>query len=280
MLRSLNPRKNTVFARHNGQLALFHKVTDHLDYWGDHWNEAKCAALIERGRRGELPEFGEAILQHAPPHLPVLEAGCGPGHIVAALQARGYQAMGIDYEPRVIEFARKAAPDLTVFRADIRHLPYADGGIGAYISIGLIEHFEDGCVEALAEIRRALHDDGFAFISVPYLNPARKAMLGRLSAAPTTGLHFYQYYFSREELAAPLERAGLKIVEFLPYAAEAFLTREHALTARFWRSPLARERLKRPVRRIAATGPRWFKAKYAHMLMAVCRPDVSAEGRV
>jgi SAM-dependent methyltransferase len=46
-------------------------------------------------------------------HDPVLDVGCGPGHIVAALAGEGRVAMGVDPSPRAVhEATRRRAPAL------------------------------------------------------------------------------------------------------------------------------------------------------------------------
>ena len=273
-VRLRNPKPDTRFYRCGNRLALFHRAADHVDYWRDYWDPIKARDLVARGRSGNLDEFESLITRYVPKQLPVLEAGCGPGHLVAALLARGYLATGIDYEPEVVRFANATLPEAEIKHGNVLSLEHPSGSIGCYLSVGVVEHFIDGPGGALMEAQRVLHPKGVALISVPYLNPARTR---HLRTAPpreeaSDDLCFHQYYFGAREFEAELRRAGLVVVEYWPYAVKAFLTREHPVAAAFWGSRLCRDRMKRTLTRQMSGAPRWMRHRYAHMLMAVCRP--------
>jgi SAM-dependent methyltransferase len=269
------PREESCFGVFNGRLALFHRPQDTKEYWQSHWTDRARDAMSRAGREGRLPEFGSLILAHAPRHLPVLEAGCGPGQIVAALHSHGYQVLGVDYEPGVVRFVNEAMPGLNVTVGDVSSLDLADGSIGCYISIGVVEHLPLGPAPVLREARRVLHRDGVALVSVPLLNARRREFLRRLAreaGGVPPGYNFYQYYYSTEELSRYLADAGLRVVGMRPYGVTTFLSREHSGFSAFWRSPLCRERVRAVLRALGPRLPGVLKFRYSHMVMAVCRP--------
>lgn len=271
------PKPRTQFRRLRERLALFHvgsgAAEAHQPYWRGYWTDAARERLLRRGAEGDLGEIAGALERWLPRDLPVLDAGCGPAHMVAALRVRGYQALGIDSESEVVRFVNEVRPDLDVRVGDVLELPFADASLGAYLSLGVVEHFEDGPAAALAEARRVLDPRGVALISVPYLNPARHEHLRRLGGEPARdAARFHQYYFGMEEFTALLRQAGLRVVETLPYAVEAFLTREHPVMARFWRSPLCRGRVRRPLLRAFRGASAWARARYGHMILFVSTP--------
>lgn len=227
--------------------------------------------MMAQGRSGSLGEFGGLLHRYAPHNLPFLEAGCGPAHLVAAMKSRGFDAWGIDYEPEVVRFVNEAHPDLRVREGDVRSLDDASGSIGTYMSVGVIEHFEDGPQQALQEAQRVLHPKGVALISVPYLNSARRAHLAGVPTSPPVGTSFHQYYFDADSLRALLAAAGLDLIVTYPYAVEAFLTRERPLVRKLWRSKLMREPMKRPLRSWFANAPGGLRRRNGHMLMTVSR---------
>jgi SAM-dependent methyltransferase len=104
---------------------------------------------------------------------------------------------------------------------ELRALAVRDGTIGAYISLGVVEHDPDGPDAILAEARRVLAPGGVIVVSVPYLNGLRRLAApylrrrGRRLAA--RGGSFYQYAFSRAELMDVLRRHG-----FAPRAAHPY----------------------------------------------------------
>lgn len=267
------PKPRTQFSWYNERPALFHDTDRHLDYWRGYWDKDARSRLSNAGRKGDLGEFGEVFERHLPKDLPVLEAGCGPAHIVAALQLRGYEAIGVDYEPEVVRYVNETFPELNVREANVLSLDFPSGSLGGYISIGVVEHFVGGPLEAIKEARRILHPRGAAFISVPFANPLRQAYFNTLGRnVPGDRLSFHQYYFNREEFSRILEKGGFEVVEYLPHSVEAFLIREHPYVSAIWKSRVFRDRMKRPIRRVFREAPMWIRNRYAHMLMFICKP--------
>jgi SAM-dependent methyltransferase len=256
----------------NGRLALFRHGPGQSEYWRKYWTDRGNEERMIDGGGDQLPEVDVLIERWAGRNLPVLEAGCGPGHVVAALKSRGYTAIGVELEPEIVARVHAGHPDLDVRLGDVRKLDFADGSLGCYLSLGVVEHFVEGPVEVLREARRVLSKEGIALISVPYLNPLRRLQLQHVSGPSEDEAEFHQYYFGEEEFTRMLEAVGFEVVESLPYAAEAFLSREHSIFARFWESPLSRSRVRREVRRVLRSAPRWARERYSHMIMFVCRP--------
>lgn len=268
------PRAGTAFGRVSKYLALFHEIRNTKDYWCAHWDEKSRASLVRSGREGVLPEFGPLILKHAPWDLPVLEAGCGPAHIVAALARLGYRVTGVDYEPDVVRFVTSVMPDLDVRLGDVNSLEMESGSIGCYISIGVAEHFIEGPERTLTEARRVLHNKGVALISVPYLNSTRRKYLNHVHRnwSPPLGLHFYQYYFSEDDFKEQLRKAGFRIAAVYLYGSMTFLTREHPIFGRYWNSIACREFMKPTLRSSIRKTLGTMEKRYSHMIMAVCHP--------
>jgi ubiquinone/menaquinone biosynthesis C-methylase UbiE len=69
----------------------------------------------------------------------VCDAGCGPSaHIGRYVFAKGIPVMGVDISDKCIALARRYNPEMKFLRADMGHLPFADGtidGLIAYYSI-------------------------------------------------------------------------------------------------------------------------------------------------
>ncbi len=66
---------------------------------------------------------------------PVIEAGCGPGHITAYLAAAGADAQGLDRSPEMVEQARSRFPGIQYEVGDLTRLmrPPAASGWGAVL---------------------------------------------------------------------------------------------------------------------------------------------------
>ena len=113
-------------------------------------------------------------MEYLPKGEPILEAGCGLGAWVVYLGDRGYDIAGIDNDAQVIGRLKEWRPSLNVSAGDIRGLPYETGSLGAVISLGVMEHFEEGCDEAMRETWRVLRPAGLLFFTVPLNNLFRK----------------------------------------------------------------------------------------------------------
>ena len=89
------------------------------------------------------------FLEYLPKDAPILEAGCGLGAWVIFLGERGYDIVGIDHDPNVIKRVKSWKPSLNVQYGDVTSLPFGDESFGAVISLGVVEHFEEGWAKAL-----------------------------------------------------------------------------------------------------------------------------------
>ena len=65
-------------------------------------------------------EYGEGVMDllTAKPGSRVVDLGCGNGALTSKLAERGYDVLGIDASPQMIELARAGAPELTFEQGD------------------------------------------------------------------------------------------------------------------------------------------------------------------
>jgi SAM-dependent methyltransferase len=150
----------------------------------------------------------------------IMEGGCGIGSWCEWFQERGHDAVGIEYNEEIVNKAKKFKPDVKVELGDVTDLQHPDNSFDAYISLGVVEHFENGPQQALKEAHRILKPGGLAFISVPYLTVLRRLishpvrsvyfLLRKLKNQPN---YFWEYRYTKNELKRYLEEAGFEIVE-------------------------------------------------------------------
>lgn len=106
----------------------------------------------------------------------ILDAGCGSGEISVLLQQRGYNVIGIDFSEVAVQLAREAGVD--AFQADFDlELKFPDKSFDAVICFDVLEHLFDP-MNALAEFRRILKDEGILVLTVPHII---MSLRGRLS---------------------------------------------------------------------------------------------------
>jgi uncharacterized protein YceH (UPF0502 family) len=95
---------------------------------------------------------------------PVVEVGCGPGHVTAYLADAGATATGLDLSPEMVEEARGRFPQATYDVGDLRHLmrPAAADGWGAVLAwYSLVHTTPAEMPEILAALARPLRPGGW-----------------------------------------------------------------------------------------------------------------------
>ena len=121
------------------------------------WNARRIEEEVAACPRRRIAGY---FIEYLPKGEPILEAGCGLGAWVIFLGDLGYDIAGIDHDARVIGRLKEWRPSLNVSAGDIRELPFGTESIGAVISLGVMEHFEEGCDEAMRETWRVLRPGG------------------------------------------------------------------------------------------------------------------------
>ena len=155
------------------------------------------------------------FMEYLPKNERILEAGCGLGAWVVYLGDQGYDIEGIDNDAQVIGRLKEWRPSLNMSVGDIRRLPCGTESLGAVISLGVMEHFEEGCDEAMRETWRVLRPGGLFFFTVPLNNLFRKLVAHPLRGlylqwrgAHGDGIHFAEYRYTPAEVERELARHG------------------------------------------------------------------------
>jgi len=133
----------------------------------------------------------------------VLDAGAGPGRLVAALREAGYDATGIEPSQRSVAIAEEAG--LPVTRQSLQE--HEDAQLDAVVLWHVLEHIDDP-LAALSRIRSWLRGGGLLLLGVPNVGSWQAAIAGpgwlHLDA-PRHRLHL-----TPRGLTRLLERAGFE----------------------------------------------------------------------
>jgi SAM-dependent methyltransferase len=160
---------------------------------------------------------------YLPKQLKILEAGAGRGRWVFYLRRLGYDVVGIDLASSDIEFAKRFDPHVPIVHRDVLDTGFPDSYFGAVISLGVVEHFEEGPEKAFAEVLRILEDGGFFLVTVPTQNVGRVLVFNRLKNLQAwlrrvqgKRLAFEEYRYSRAQFGRLLRASGFEIVDTAP----------------------------------------------------------------
>lgn len=138
----------------SGQLAAddVRRMFDRIAPVYDAMNHAMTAGLDRRWRRFTA----EAVVG---PGDAVLDACCGTGDLAVAARAAGGDVTGLDFSERMLERARRKAPDVRWVAGDVLALPFGDDSFdAATVGFGIrnVEDLEAG----LRELARVLRPGG------------------------------------------------------------------------------------------------------------------------
>ncbi|MFX1328690.1 MAG: class I SAM-dependent methyltransferase [Promethearchaeota archaeon] len=202
----------------------------------------------------------EVFLKYLIKDYKILDAGCGFGKWVIYLNQRGYDVIGIDNNNIAISKLKDYNRFLQVELGNIKKLNFPDNYFDVYISMGVVEHFEQGPYLALKEAYRVLKPNGLIFISTPTVNIIRKVIIqpilniinrsyqlftkiknffenSKLNQKTYRNeikknkklkyYHFLEYRFSVKEMHTFLKKCNFKVIETLPHDFHG--SKDHAI---------------------------------------------------
>jgi SAM-dependent methyltransferase len=147
---------------------------------------------------------------------PVIEVGCGPGHVARYLHDRGVEVAGIDLSPAMIAHATRLHPGIAFRVGDMLALDVAPGSLAGIVSFYAIVHLAGReLVAAFAELRRALRPGG-ALLAAFHVGD-EIVRPGALWGVPVA---LDWTFFATADVVAALAAAGFaidEVVERAPY---------------------------------------------------------------
>lgn len=136
--------------------AVYDTVAD--DYAGKFFDE------LDRKQfdRDQLDEFAAQVAGRGP----VVDIGCGPGHIARYLGERGVDAFGLDLSPGSLKVGASRTPGLAFVAGDMIALPLRDESCAGVVAFYSVIHLPRPVVpSAFAEFRRVMAPDGLLLVA-------------------------------------------------------------------------------------------------------------------
>ncbi|MGB1286773.1 MAG: class I SAM-dependent methyltransferase [Aggregatilineales bacterium] len=192
--------------------------------WEDIWQGASMQVELEAVQYRRAQRSIAAYLPYLNKEDVILEAGSGLSAVVIALREKGYNVMGMDYAVNALHISQQYDKSLPLYAGDIHQLPHPDNSIDAYLSFGVLEHFEHGMQPALREAYRILKPGGVLVMTIPYPNLVWQLAQWRRNRSGQ-GLiddEFYESTYNYQQLRDNVTQAG--------FAIEALKPTSHAFT--------------------------------------------------
>lgn len=194
--------------------------------WNTFWDKTSIDDELKEVKN-DYPMMLDSILDNSNEDSVVLEGGCGLGKFLFFLKEKGYKNLiGVDSTEKPLELIKQHDSSIDVREGDVRDLPIDDQTVDMYLSMGVIEHFEEGPQIALQEAFRVLKDNGILIVAVPYQNIYR-GTLRKFITMPLLKLIkpsyqnknrvFYQYYYSEKDLIKYIKGTGFEIIDWFYY---------------------------------------------------------------
>jgi SAM-dependent methyltransferase len=139
----------------------------------------------------------------------LLDVGCGTGHHLARLGARGYRGAGVDGSGAMLAQTRALLSGVPLVQGDVTRLPFATAAFDVALCVEVLRYLPDGR-PLLREIARVLRPGGTCLVTaVPRLSLNGYPLVNRLLPRARGFSPLRQHFTSVRALRRELERAGL-----------------------------------------------------------------------
>jgi len=119
--------------------------------WERYWEQTSIEEQA-RSTENDYPLMLHAIEDNLEKDQRVLDGGCGLGRWLIYLGRRGYtNLIGVDFVIPPLDLIKQENPAITVKVGNVDDLPIDDATIDLYLSMGVVEHFEEGPQKSLQE---------------------------------------------------------------------------------------------------------------------------------
>jgi len=205
------------------QLQVGNDETDFYgkQYWLEHQNNDLGLPDIHARARNDLTERNlhwlKTLLKYRLPPAKVLELGCSHGSFVALLRQAGYDAVGVEMSPWVVEFGQKTF-GVPISVGPVEALALTSGSLDVIALMDVLEHLPDP-VATMAHCLQLLKPDGILLIQTPQFKEEMDYAALVDTNAPFLKMMIpdeHLYLFSERSVAGLFEQLGAEHIQFEP----------------------------------------------------------------
>jgi 2-polyprenyl-3-methyl-5-hydroxy-6-metoxy-1,4-benzoquinol methylase len=207
--------------------------------------------------RKRLHEVIDQLLPDPARGLRLLDVGCGTGHQLAAMRARGFEVAGIDGSEPMLDHARRLNPGVVLRQGSVDALPFDEGSFDVVICLEVLRYLP--CIRCcVGEMARVLRPGGLAFATaMPLFNLNGYPAFNRFVAVIPLDrfLSLRQYFHTSHGLDRSFRSAGFAHVhtrgvycglinwveKLLPSKLPAFLKAWERLDPKVCNGPILRD---------------------------------------
>lgn len=194
------------------------------EYWLSHQRDALAIPDIFQRIRADLPErdlfWLRTLLAHKLPPARVLELGSAHGGFVALARWAGFDAVGQEMSPWVVDFAHRTF-DIPMLLGPLEEQVLQEASFDGVALYDVLEHLDSPlvtilrCVELLKQdgliiIQTPCYPEGVAYAELVERDDPFLAHIGKKNVRQ------HLYLFSRRGAQMLMERVGLATVRFEP----------------------------------------------------------------
>lgn len=192
------------------------------EYWLSHMRDTRHFPTIEERARADLPvrctHWLRGLLRFKLPPGRVLELGAAHGGFVALLGWAGFEAVGLEMSPWVVDFARRTF-GIPMLHGPVEDQDLAPASLDAIVLNDVLEHLPDP-ETTMAHCAGLLKPDGLLVIQTPQFPDESGYAALQAEDNPFLAMmspeiaNEHLYLFSRRSLGVLLERLGLGLGAF------------------------------------------------------------------
>lgn len=166
----------------------------------------------------------DVVLGLAQEDAPVVDLGCGPGHVVDYIEKAGRKCLGIDASERMLEAARARFPKREFQNANFEALPFGRDELGGMIAAWSLIHLPRESLSARLNVL-ATHLKPQAPLLLVLHQGEGQAKCKMLPDSPEADVELDVTCYQREELSSLVEATKnlevLRVEGRRPYRFEA-----------------------------------------------------------